>query len=54
MFEIESSFLLSWGAIIAWFAAVAGIPGVVWLQQIFLGLVNASVLVTLSLGLTII
>lgn len=54
MLEIESSFLLSWGALVGWFAAVAGIPGVVWLQQIFLGLVNASVLVTLSLGLTII
>jgi branched-chain amino acid transport system permease protein len=54
MFSIESSFDLSWIAITAWFSAVATIPGMVWLQQIFLGMVNASVLVTLSLGLTII
>jgi len=54
MLEIESTFVLSWTALIAWFQAVAAIPGGVWLQQIFLGLVNASVLVTLSLGLTII
>lgn len=54
MFDFKSGFVLSWTAIIAWFQAVAAIPVEVWLQQIFLGLVNASVLVTLSLGLTII
>ena len=41
-------------AILEWISEVAAIPGVIWLQQIYLGLVNGSVLVLMALGLTII
>jgi branched-chain amino acid transport system permease protein len=41
-------------SILVWFADIAAIPGVIWLQQIYLGLVNGSVLVLMALGLTII
>lgn len=40
--------------IFEWFASVAAIPGVIWLQQIYLGLINGSVFVLMALGLTII
>jgi branched-chain amino acid transport system permease protein len=41
-------------AILDWFRLVAAIPLPVWLQQMYLGLVNASIFVLLALGLTII
>ncbi len=40
--------------VLEWLNEVAAIPGVIWLQQIYLGLVNGSVLVLMALGLTII
>jgi branched-chain amino acid transport system permease protein len=41
-------------AILNWLQEVAAIPGIIWLQQIYLGLVNGSVLVLMALGLTVI
>ncbi len=41
-------------AIIGWISEVAAISGVIWLQQIYLGLVNGAVFVIMALGLTII
>ncbi|RJX36535.1 MAG: branched-chain amino acid ABC transporter permease [Desulfarculus sp.] len=41
-------------AFVQWFGDVAAIPGLIWLQQSYLGLVNGSVLVLMALGLTII
>lgn len=41
-------------ACMQWFGEIAGIPAVIWFQQIYLGLVNGSVLVLMALGLTII
>ena len=41
-------------SILEWFMLVGAIPLSVWLQQIYLGLVNSSVFILLALGLTII
>ena len=41
-------------AIVIWLQEVAAIPGIIWAQQIYLGLVNGSVLVLMALGLTVI
>lgn len=41
-------------SILEWFMLVGAIPLSVWLQQMYLGLVNSSVFVLLALGLTII
>jgi len=40
--------------ILEWFDLVAAIPLPVWLQQIYLGLVNGSIFVLMALGLTLI
>ena len=41
-------------AILGWVSEVLAIPGVIWLQQIYLGLINGAVFVMMALGLTII
>jgi branched-chain amino acid transport system permease protein len=41
-------------AIYEWFSLVAAIPLTVWIQQMYLGLVNSSILILLALGMTII
>lgn len=41
-------------ALLGWFTEIAEIPGIIWLQQVYLGLVNGSILVIMALGLTII
>lgn len=41
-------------AILTWFQQVVDIPGIIWAQQVYLGLVNGSVLVLMALGLTVI
>jgi branched-chain amino acid transport system permease protein len=40
--------------ILEWFGMVAAIPLPVWLQQMYLGLVNGAIFVLMALGLTII
>lgn len=41
-------------AILEWVSEVAAIPGVIWVQQVYLGLVNGAVFVIMALGLTFI
>ena len=51
MVSLESEMI---NPILEWISEVAAIPGVIWLQQIYLGLVNGAVFVIMALGLTII